>query len=423
LEYRPGEAAYWDAARLAEDMRQAFDICNGCRLCYNLCPAFPALFTFVEGHDDQAGLLTTSELDQVADLCFQCKICFLKCPYTPPHRFDLDFPRLMLRSKAVRARQQGLPAADRFLGDPDRTGRLATRLAPLANWATRQPMLRRVMERRVGIDRRRRLPRYARVRFSRWAARRTVADGDVVLFSTCTVEYNEPGLGQAAVAVLEHNGFRVAVPAGQQCCGMPALDGGDVDGAVRRARANLALLAPYAAQGKPILALQPTCAYVLKEEYPLLVGGEVAKSVAAATVDVTDFLAGLAKAVRSCITSRAIPGPRAGGRGGAICCRRFPAPVSPWWSSAPASTEPGASKRRISTKRGKWRGSWTGRSPSIQTTRCVPTASWPGCRSRTPPAARLGIRWSFWRAPTDFERVLAETRERYAQDSLRGFDG
>ena len=132
MEYRPGETAYWDPAQLAEDMRQAFDICNGCRLCYNLCPAFPALFTFVEGHDDQAGLLTSSELDQVADLCFQCKICFLKCPYTPPHRFDLDFPRLMLRSKAVRARTQGLSAADRFLGDPDRTGRWATRLAPLA---------------------------------------------------------------------------------------------------------------------------------------------------------------------------------------------------------------------------------------------------------------------------------------------------
>jgi len=298
LEYRPGETAYWDPAQLAEDMRQAFDICNGCRLCYNLCPAFPALFTFVEGHDDQAGLLTSSELDQVADLCFQCKICFLKCPYTPPHRFDLDFPRLMLRSKAVRARTQGLSAADRFLGDPDRTGRWATRLAPLANWATRQPLLRRVMERRLGIDHRRRLPRYARVRFSRWAARRAAATADVVLFSTCTVEYNEPGLGQAAVAVLEHNGLTVAVPAGQQCCGMPALDGGDVDGAIQRARANLALLAPYAAQGKPIVALQPTCAYVLKEEYPRLVGGEVAQTVAAATVDLTDFLAGLAKAGR-----------------------------------------------------------------------------------------------------------------------------
>jgi Fe-S oxidoreductase len=117
----------------------------------------------------------------------------------------------------------------------------------------------------------------------------------VVLFSTCTVEYNEPGVGQAALRVLAHNGIKAVVPEGQRCCGMPALDGGDVEGALERARANIGLLAPYVAEGKRIIALQPTCSYVLKEEYPMLVEGDVARQVADATVDLTDYLAGLAR--------------------------------------------------------------------------------------------------------------------------------
>lgn len=296
MEYRPGQSAYWDESALEADMQKAFDICNGCRLCYNLCPSFPALFKFVEGHDDDASLLTSSELDRVADLCFQCKICFMKCPYTPPHRFDLDFPRLMLRSKAVRVKRHGLSGTDRFLGDPERSGKLGTAMPGAANWANQQPWFRRVLESRVGIDRRRRLPRYASVRFSRWAqTRRPVSVPDVVLFSTCTVEYHEPGVGQAAVKVLEHQGLSVAIPEGQRCCGMPALDGGDIPAAVDRARSNLALLAPYVEQGAKVLALQPTCAYVLREEYPLLVEGDVSRKVADATVDITDYLAALAK--------------------------------------------------------------------------------------------------------------------------------
>lgn len=299
MEYNPHREQYWDETALAQDMQQAFDICNGCRLCYNLCPSFPALFQIVEGYDDDASRVNQEDMDRVADLCFQCKLCYMKCPYIPPHRFDLDFPRLMLRSRAIRAKKHGIGRADRFLGNPEKVGRMGQWAPGLANWSVKNAGLRRVMERIYGIDHRRHLPRFAAVRFSDWVKRHArspmppLEDVDVVLFSTCTVEYHEPGIGQAALEVLRHNGIRAVVPSGQVCCGMPALDGGDMEGALSRARINVELLAPYARAGKTILALQPTCALLLKQDYPTLVDGEDARLVAEKTRDLTEYLAGL----------------------------------------------------------------------------------------------------------------------------------
>lgn len=294
MEYRLTAREYWDEAALDRNLKQAFDICNGCRLCHDLCPAFPALFRFVEDLDDEVERLTRSQMETVAEECFQCKICALKCPYTPPHRFDLDFPRLMLRTKAQRVRRVGLSADDRLLGNPERSGGWGSALSPVANWAVRRPALRSVLARRAGIDPRRQLPPYAARRFSRRVAGRPVPQSpDVVLFATCTTEYNHPAVGEAAIRVLEHQGLSVATLPGERCCGMPALDGGDAAGAQARAHANLAALAPYVARGARVVALQPTCAYVLKREYPLMVDGAVARDVAAAVVDVTELLAEL----------------------------------------------------------------------------------------------------------------------------------
>lgn len=294
MEYNPRNSRYWDPAALEADMRQAFDICNGCRLCFNLCPSFPALFEAVEAHDDDPAQVTEAEMQRVADLCYQCKLCFLKCPYVPPHEFDLDFPRLMLRWRASQTRKRGLSKADAFLGNPEQVGRMGGRLPGLANWGNRQPWFRAILERQMGIDRRRRLPRFAPLRFSEWVRRQRiqaeVAEADVVLFSTCTVEYHQSGIGRATLAILRHHQLQVAVPEGQVCCGMPALDGGDVEAATRRAQKNVELLWPYVQAGKPVVALQPTCAYVLKKEYPLLLGTPEAKAVAEATRDVTEFM-------------------------------------------------------------------------------------------------------------------------------------
>lgn len=315
MEYNPHQSAYWDEAALKANMQQAFDICNGCRLCYNLCPSFPALFEIVEHYDNDATQVSSAEMNHVADLCYQCKLCYLKCPYIPPHHYDLDFPRLMLRSKVVRAKQRGISRPDRFLGNPEKIGKMGQIAPAMANWSVKKPSLRKMMERLYGIDHRRHLPKFAPTRFSHWVRRHQnplmvpIDEVDVVIFSTCTVEYHEPGIGQAALQVLRHNGIRAVVPNGQVCCGMPALDGGDIEGALARAQNNVAILSPYARANKPILALQPTCALLLKQDYPTLVESEDAERVAAQTKDLTQYLADAMKRGKLKKEFQSSPGP------------------------------------------------------------------------------------------------------------------
>ena len=294
------DPSFFDEAALDRELGRIFDICHGCRMCFNYCPSFPALFDAIDGHEarqeGETDALTRDEKWKVVDLCYQCKLCYVKCPYTPPHEFNVDFPRLMLRAKATRARREGVTRQDRFLGNPDRTARRSTGVAArLVNWANGQPALRKVVESTVGIHRDRVLPPFASETFERWFRRpRSTAPADakrsVVLFETCSVDYNYPHIGAAAVQVFEHNGVRVERPP-ERCCGMPALDGGDIEAATALARANIETFLPYVERGVPIVVLGPTCGYTIKQEWPGLVGTDAAKRVAAHTFDVGEFLA------------------------------------------------------------------------------------------------------------------------------------
>ncbi len=83
---------FWDQTALLEEEQRVFDICQGCRLCWNFCPSFPTLFDLSDGVDGDLNKLSRADLKPVEDLCYQCKLCYVRCPYTPPHRFDIDFP-------------------------------------------------------------------------------------------------------------------------------------------------------------------------------------------------------------------------------------------------------------------------------------------------------------------------------------------
>src|SRR3989442_321386 len=129
-------AEFWDLSKVEGGFRWSADIGTGCRGCLPLCPSFKVLFDRldVEAVDGDAEKLPERDLKEVVDLCYQCKLCFNHCPYTPPHRWEVDFPRLMLRARAAEARRSGVTRQDRILGNTALVGRLGSLTAPLSNW-------------------------------------------------------------------------------------------------------------------------------------------------------------------------------------------------------------------------------------------------------------------------------------------------
>jgi glycerol-3-phosphate dehydrogenase subunit C len=302
--YDLADRQYLDEGDLRHELGRVFDLCHGCRLCFNLCPSFPTLFDFVDQHDGDASALTVGEQDQVVDECYQCKLCYVKCPYVPPHEWALDFPRMMLRAHAVRhAKGRGLRArlTDQFLGRTDLLGTFSTALAPLVNAVTGTPgsLSRRLMEQAVGLAAERLLPPYARQRFTTWFARRSKPVGspaqpEVSVFPTCFVEYMAPDIGKDIVRVFEHNGVGCVVPEGTRCCGAPWLHTGDVAAFTRAAERNVAVLASEVRAGRDVVVAQPTCAYVVRQDYPRVLAhsplAEDAVLVAGHTSDPAEYL-------------------------------------------------------------------------------------------------------------------------------------
>ena len=334
----PRDAVYWDRAALVAEEKRIFEICNGCRLCFNLCPSFPKLFDAVDALDPTAVLtgggaggdhaapdalgnhahatahaaetrddvhgqaealqrLPLSVHQEVVDLCYQCKLCDPICPYTPPHEFAVDFPRLMLRHRAIDAREKGVAINDRILGDPDLVGWAGTILPSVANAVTNLKPNRVAMELTVGIHRDRQLPTFASETFLSWFKKRhptrpdpaSVTGPKVVLFYTCSVQWNEPQVGRAAVEVLEHNGVTVFAPE-MKCCGMPALDGGDVPRATAWARHNVEILKPFVDAGCEVVSPGPTCSYMMKKEWHDYLGTPEAEAIGKASYDLMEYL-------------------------------------------------------------------------------------------------------------------------------------
>ncbi|HEX9822405.1 MAG TPA: anaerobic glycerol-3-phosphate dehydrogenase subunit C [Methylomirabilota bacterium] len=294
---------FWDLGKVDTELRRVYDICAGCRRCLPLCPSFRVMFDRldVDAVDGDVEKLPAAAVKEVVDLCYQCKLCYNHCPYTPPHRWAVDFPRLMLRARAAEARKAGVSFQDRMLGNTDLVGKLGSLTAPLSNWMNELAVHRAFMQAVAGIHRARHLPRFHRPTFSSWfksTAKPAAGEGGraatrkVALFATCTVEYNAPAIGRAAVRVLERNGVDVSVPA-QRCCGMPYLDGGAVDECRALVRDNVRALAAAVREGREIVSPGPTCSYMLKQEYPWLDESDDARLVAANTRDLFEFLARL----------------------------------------------------------------------------------------------------------------------------------
>jgi glycerol-3-phosphate dehydrogenase subunit C len=315
LSYNSTEAKYWDRAGLDKEVERVFDICHGCRLCFNLCPSFPALFDAVDRNDGDVRALTAAEKERVIDLCYGCKLCEIKCPYTPHdgHEFQLDFPRLILRARAVNARENGIPIRERVLGHPDQLGKVGTKAPSLANMMCRQKFQRVMMEKMLGIHRDKLLPDFAEETFDKWLERNPLPASPaepaakVAVFPTCFVNYYNPAPGKAAVEVFTKNGCAVKCPK-QNCCGMPALDGGDIEFARKEARANVDSMLPLVREGYKIAAINPTCSLMMRLEYPKLLAGDDVREFAAAIVDSHELLYQLRRAGKFNTEFQSTPG-------------------------------------------------------------------------------------------------------------------
>ncbi|UYN94995.1 MAG: glycerol-3-phosphate dehydrogenase [Enhydrobacter sp.] len=299
---------FWDEAALEKEMERVFDICHGCRRCFNLCDSFPRLFDLIDnGPTGELDGVKKEDYARVEQACTLCDMCFMtKCPYVPPHEWMLDFPHLMLRHRAVQARKHGTDFVSKQLADTDATGRLGTMTAALANWATdeRNATTRGTLERLAGIHHGARLPRYAGETFEFRAAREGATVNEAapaygrrkaVLYSTCYVNYNATDIGAATRAVLAHNGVatEVVYPA---CCGMPKLELGDIQGVAEQARKVSAELLPWVDKGYDVVALTPSCALMLKFEWPLILPRDPAiEKLAQATFDVAEYVVDIAK--------------------------------------------------------------------------------------------------------------------------------
>jgi glycerol-3-phosphate dehydrogenase subunit C len=301
------DADFYDRDKLDAELRRVFDICHGCRRCFNLCDSFPRLFDLIDG--SPSGELDTVQSDgfkPVVDACTLCDMCFLtKCPYVPPHEFDLDFPHLMLRYRAMELHEGKVAFTARQLTETDRNGRLARPVAGLANWATdlRNRLTRPLMEHVAGVHREAELPKFHGKTFVMRAAAKPPAVGreapahgrKAVLYATCFVNYNSPRIGEAAQAVLARNGVETEVVY-PTCCGMPQLEHGDIASVAARARKVAAELGGWIDKGYDIVALVPSCALMLKLEWPLIVPGDAAVGrLAAATHDLCEYVVDIAR--------------------------------------------------------------------------------------------------------------------------------
>ncbi|MGE3247843.1 MAG: glycerol-3-phosphate dehydrogenase, partial [Beijerinckiaceae bacterium] len=228
---------FYDEEKIYAELERVFDICHGCRRCFNLCDSFPILFDLVdESKTGELDGVDRKDYKKVVDACTLCDMCFLtKCPYVPPHEFNLDFPHLMLRFRALEAKKGELGFADKQIAETDRNAKLAGPMAPVANWATRtkNKFTRTIMEKTAGIDARAELPAYASASLEMTAAAdRPAVNKDApafgrkaVLYATCFTNFNDPDVGLDVRDILAKNGVETEV-VHPHCCGMPMLEQG-----------------------------------------------------------------------------------------------------------------------------------------------------------------------------------------------------
>jgi len=274
---------FYDEESLYKELERVYDICHGCRRCVSLCNSFPTLFDLVdESETMEVDGVAKQDYWKVVDHCYLCDLCYMtKCPYVPPHEWNVDFPHLMLRAKAIRFKKEGASARDKMLSSTDMVGKLAgiPVIAQVVNTANSIKPVRKILESVAGIHADAVLPKFhsktLRKRakgllFDMTAEPTQHTTGKVALFATCYGNRNEPDVGEDLIKVFQHNGIPVVMTRKEKCCGMPKLELGDLDSVFAAKDVNIPVLAKLVDEGYDLIAPVPSCALMFKQELPLM---------------------------------------------------------------------------------------------------------------------------------------------------------
>ena len=291
--------SFVDEKMLDDELRRVFDICHGCRRCFNLCESFPKFFDYIdESKTGELDSVSSDKFKDVVDACTLCDMCFLtKCPYVPPHEFNIDFPHLMLRYRVVERKKNNHNKIDDQLTKTDRNGKFFSKFSNLANWSTNttNKVTRPIMELLLKIDKEAELPKFYKDTLMDLVKRNDQeisknVDSKVIIFPTCFVNYNNPNLGMIAKDILDELDV-VSKFHYDGCCGMPQLEGGDIDSVTKKAIHTSSQLEQYINEGYKILSLVPSCSLMLKYEWSLLMPeNEKIKKLSMNTFDICEFL-------------------------------------------------------------------------------------------------------------------------------------
>ncbi|MEJ2440583.1 MAG: heterodisulfide reductase-related iron-sulfur binding cluster [Gammaproteobacteria bacterium] len=276
------EAEFYNEESLYAELERVYDICHGCRRCVSLCHAFPTLFDLVdESETMEVDGVARADYWKVVDHCYLCDLCYMtKCPYVPPHEWNVDFPHLMLRAKAVKFKKEGTSLRNKLLSNTDLMGKVGSvpGVAQTINAVNDAKPMRKLLQSVAGIHADAKLPRFESNTFRKHfkqdstltARAGSTTRGKVAIFATCYGNVNEPVINDDMLAVFEHNDIPVTIAEKEQCCGMPKLELGDLEAVDQARQANIPRLARLVDEGWDLVAPIPSCALMFKQELPLM---------------------------------------------------------------------------------------------------------------------------------------------------------
>lgn len=287
---------FYNEQFLNDELERVFNICHGCRRCVSLCKAFPTLFDLIdESETFEVDSVDKADYKKVVDQCYLCDLCYMtKCPYVPPHEWNVDFPHLMLRAKAIQFKKGETKKSYKVLTSPQQVGSVASKpvISSIVNWSNSNKTIRKITENIMGVHADAVVPKYHSKTLTKlFVEDNIVSKFKVAIFGTCYGEYNDPKSVIDLVDVLRHNNVEVKLIKNTQCCGMPKMELGDLETVIKYANENITPLKKLVGDGYKLIAPIPSCVLMFKSELPMIISdNEDIKLISKAFFDPFEYL-------------------------------------------------------------------------------------------------------------------------------------